>query len=162
MAFYKFKPALRLVSQSGSPIAGPLKLWLPEALNQGIYLESATPRYAPEFLGPYQNNSYAERWTLLGYRALVDLVFPAVLADGFSGYALLQSYFTGALSSGSYAALQFNAFHDTSTVWRGMYPTTEWNPVPIGGKQRAGYSVTISLRARDLITAPGDWSAGTW
>lgn len=161
MAFYKFKPAIRLVNSSGAVIAGPLKLWMPDSLSQGIYLESSVPRYAPEII-QYSNLSYAERWRLLGYRPEVDLVFPAVLADGASGAAQLYQYFVGALASGTYAALQFNAYHDTGGPWRGMYPTSAWEPKPIGGKQRLGYSLTISLRARDLIAAPGDWSAGTW
>lgn len=161
MAFYKFRPAIRLVNSTGAVVAGPLKLWLPDSLNQGIILESSVPRYAPEIL-QYSNLAYSERWRLLGYRPEVDLVFSAVLADGASGYANLHSYYLGALASGTYAALQFNAFHDSSSVWRGMYPTSGWDPKPIGGKQRSGYEVTISLRARDLIAAPGDWTAGTW
>ena len=161
MAFYKFKPALRLVNSAGTVIAGPLKLWLPDSLSQGIYLDSSVPRYAPELL-QYSNLAYSERWRLLGYRPEVDLVFPAIVADGASGYALLHSYYFGALQGGTYAALQFNAFHDTCAVWRGMYPTSAWEPKPIGGKQRSGYALTISLRARDLIAAPVDWSTGAW
>ena len=161
MAFFKFKPAIRLVNSSGGVIDGPLKLWLPDSLNQGIYLESSVPRYPPEVI-QYSNLAYAERWRLLGYRPEVDLVFPAVVADGASGHALLHSYYAASLAGGTYAALQFNAFHDTCTVWRGMYPTSAWDPKPIGSKQRTGYSVTISLRARDLIATPGDWTAGTW
>lgn len=161
MAFYKFRPAIRLVNSTGAVVAGPLKLWMPDSLNQGIILESSVPRYAPEIL-QYSNLAYSERWRLLGYRPEVDLVFSAVLADGASGYANLHSYYLGALASGTYAALQFNAFHDSSSVWRGMYPTSGWDPKPIGGKQRSGYAVTISLRARDLITTPGSWDAGTW
>lgn len=161
MAFYKFKPAIRLVNSSGTVTAGPLKLWLPDALNQGIYLESSVPRYPPELIN-YTNLAWGERWKLLGYRPEVDLNFAALIADSASGFALIQSYFTGALASETFAALQFNAFHDTCTVWRGMYPTTAWDPRPVGGKQRIGYVVTVGLRARDLIAAPGDWSAGTW
>lgn len=161
MAFYKFKPALRLVNSSGGVIAGPLKLWMPDSLSQGILLGSSVPRYAPEVIS-YQNLSYADRWRLLGYRPEVDLVFPAVLADGASGYALLHSYYFAGLQSGTFAALQFNLYHDTSSVWRGMYPTSAWEPKPIGGKQRSGYEITISLRARDLIAAPGDFTNGGW
>ena len=160
----KFTPALRLVNSSGSVIAGPLKLWLPDSETQGIYLESSTPRYAHELLGPYTNTAYTERWRLLGFRPEVDLVFSALRAD-LPGYALVLGYWSAALAGGTYAALQFNAFHDTCNVWRGMYPTTPWDPRPIAGKQGHGYSVTVSLRAAALIAAPatpGSFDAGTW
>lgn len=160
----KFTPALRLVNSSGGVISGPLKLWLPDGEAQGIYLESATPRYAHELLGPYTNTRYTERWRLLGYRPEVELVFSALRAD-LPGYSLVLGYWSAALAGGTYAALQFNAFHDTCNVWRGMYPTTPWDPRPIAGKQGIGYSVTVGLRAAALIEAPataGDFSAGTW
>lgn len=85
----KFTPALRLVNSSGGVISGPLKLWLPDGEAQGIYLESATPRYAHELLGPYTNTAYTERWRLLGFRPEVDLVFSALRAD-LPGYALVS------------------------------------------------------------------------
>lgn len=160
----KFTPALRLVNSSGGVISGPLKLWLPDGEAQGIYLESATPRYAHELLGPYTNTAYTERWRLLGFRPEVDLVFLALRAD-LPGYALVLGYWSAALAGGTYPALQFNAFHDTCNVWRGMYPTTPWDPRPIAGKQGHGYSVTVSLRAAALIAAPatpGSFDAGTW
>lgn len=161
MAFFKFKPAIRLVNSSGAVTAGPLKLWMPDSLNQGIYLESSVPRYAPELI-QYSNLAYSERWRLLGYRPEVDLAFGAVLADGASGLALLHSYYFAALASGTYAALQFNLYSESCNVWRGMTPTSAWEPRLLGGKQRAGYTLTISLRARDLIAAPAGWDTGTW
>lgn len=161
MAFFKFRQAIRLVDASGNVIMGPLRLWLPDSDAQGIILASGTPKYAPEFIGPYLNAAYEERWVYLGLRPHVDLTFDVVQADK-SGFANLHAYFMAALASGTYCALQFNAFHETSDTWRGMYPTSEWNPVPMRGKQRIGYEVTISLRAKSLIAAAGDWSSGTW
>lgn len=161
MAFYPRRPALRLVNSSGAVVAGPLKLWLPDSMNQGIIC-TASVRYTPELLGPYPNTSYQERWRVLGYRPEIDLRFPAVLADGASGAALLLSYFTASLASETFAALQFNLFHDTSAVWRGVYPTSGWEPRPLGGKDRLGYEMEWSLRARDLVAAPGDPTLGTW
>lgn len=161
MAFFKFKPAIRLVNASGAVTAGPLKLWMPDSLNQGIYLESSVPRYAREEI-VYMNLAYSTRKRFLGYRPEVDLAFGAVLADGASGMALLDSYFSAAVVSDTFAALQFNAFAESCNVWRGMFPTSDWAPQLLGGKQRAGYALTISLQARDLIPTKGDWSAGVW
>ena len=115
-------------------------------------------------LGPYMNNVYTERWTLLGFRPEVDLVFSALRAD-MSGYSYILGYWLASLAGGTYAALQFNAFHDTCNVWRGMYPTTAWDPRPIAGKQGVGYAVTVGLRAAALIAAPAvpnDFSLGSW
>ena len=162
MVFFKFKQAIRLVNASGSVIAGPLKLWLPDADAQGLFLANGTPKYAPEFLGPYMNAGYQERWIFLGYRPHVDLSFDLAMSDGKSGLANLLAYFDAAVKSETYCALQFNAFAETSSTWRGMYPTNEWSPQPARGKQRLGYELTVSLRAKDLIAAPGDWSAGVW
>ena len=161
MAFFKFKQAIRLVNSTGTIIAGPLKLWLPDSEAQGIYLTSGTPKYAPEFLGPYMNSAWEERWVFLGYRPHVDLVVDLARSD-LSGLANLLSYFNAAVRSETYCALEFNAFHDTSGTWRGMYPTSDWEPRPARDKQRIGYELTIALRAKALIDSPGDWSAGVW
>lgn len=161
MGFFKFKPAVRLVNGFGSPVAGPLKLWLPDSDTQGILLGSATPRYAPESL-QFTNSEWEERWVFLGFRPMVDLVFDLATAEGKSGFANLASYYLASVKSETYCALEFNAFHDTCNVWRGMYPTSEWAPVPVLGRQRIGYSLTVALRAKALIDSPGDWSVGTW
>ena len=161
MAFYKFSPAIRLVDAGGAQIMGPLRLHLPSSEAQGIFLTSGTPKYPVELLGPYMNSDYEERWIFLGYRPEVELVFDLVHADK-SGLANLLTYFDAGIKSGTYAALQFNAFFDTCTVWRGMYPADAWAPRPAKGRQRIGYELTIALRARDLITTPGDFSIGTW
>ena len=162
MAFYKFSPALRLVNSGGGVIAGPLVLSQPNALAQGIILGSTDCEYVPEMLGPWLNLAYAQRFNLLGYRPKVTLRFPLIIADGFSGLANLYSYYTGAFVGGSYAALQFNLLSATSAVWRGMVPVSTWSPRPAKGKQRIGYELELTLDGRDLIAAPGDWSAGTW
>lgn len=162
MAFPTFSPALRLVNPSGGAIAGPLVLSMPSALAQGIYLGSTDCEYVPELLGPWLNLSYSQRFNLLGYRPKVALSFPLVIVDGASGLANLYAYYTGAFVGGTYAALQVNLFYASSNVWRGMIPTSSWSPRPAKGKQRAGYEIDLILEARDLISAPGDWSAGTW
>lgn len=162
MAFPTFTPALRLVNSSGSVIAGPLALGLPSALAQGIFLGSTDCEYVPEMIGPFMNLAYSQRFTLLGYRPKVTFRFPLVMVDGASGLANLYSYYTGAFVGGTYAALQVNLFYGSSNVWRGMIPTSTWSPKAANGKQRAGYEIDLALDARDLITAPGDWSAGTW
>jgi hypothetical protein len=161
VAFYQKTPALRLVNSSGAVIAGPLSLYQPAALTQGIIC-TADCKYPPELLGPWHNLAYQTRLTLLGYRPSVSLSFPLLAADGASGMALLYQYYTGAFAAGYYAALQFNLFSTTCSVWRGMFPTSAWEPRPLGGKQRTGYELDLTLEARDLINAPGDWTAGTW
>ncbi len=161
MAFFPKRPAIRIVNSVGTVVTGPLKLWLPDSAAQGIVC-SARCDYVPEMLGPYMNTAYQDRLTLLGYRPTIDLTFPVVLSDGASGLAVLLSYYTASLQTGTFAALQFNLFHDSSAVWRGVFPTTSWAPKPMGGKDRSGYELEWTLRARDLITAPGDWSTGTW
>lgn len=168
MAFYPFTPALRLVNSSGAVIAGPLKLYLPDSETYGINLtRTGPPVYAEESLGPWLNVQYQERKLFLGYRVRVDLSFSLVRADGFSGFANLAAYHAGSNvgfvpGAGQYAALQLNMFFLTSSVWRGMLVKTAWEPRPAVGKQRVGYELDMSLEARDLIAAPGDWSAGTW
>lgn len=163
MAFYQFRPALRLVNSSGGVIAGPLKLYLPDAETQGIYLtRTGPPEYVPELLGPWLNTAYQTRLSLLGYRFKVDLSFALLRADGYSALANLHQYYVGAFAGGSYAALQFNLFSVTSSTWRGVFPTTSWAPRPATGKQRIGYELDMMLEARDLISAPGDWTAGQW
>jgi hypothetical protein len=161
MAFYRFKPAIRLVNSSGAVIAGPLKLWLPDSDAQGIILNGGTPKYAPELIS-YTNLAWEERWKFLGFRPQVDLVFDLATAEGKSGFANLFMYYNAAIRSETYCALEFNALHDTCTVWRGMYPTSDWSPQPVLGRQRIGYEITVSLRAKALISAPGEWSAGVW
>jgi len=162
MAFYKFRPAIRLVNSSGGVISGPLKLWLPDSDTQhGILLSSSVPRY-PAVENVYTNILFQERKIFYGFRPEVDLTFPALRADSFDGYALIASYFTASKIQGSYAALEFNAFHDSCNVWRGMHITSDWSPSLIGDKQRAGYEATVSLRARNLVQSFGDWSQGSW
>jgi hypothetical protein len=58
--------------------------------------------------------------------------------------------------------LQFNLYQNSSAIWRGMLPTTPWNPRPVRGKQRIGFELSLGLEARDLVSAPGDWTALTW
>ena len=162
MAFYQFRPALRLVNSAGTVTAGPLPLAVSVASSSGIWLSSTDCEYVPELLGPWMNLSYAQRFTLLGYRPKVDLKFGLLVADGASAVANLYQYYVGAFAGGSYAALQFNLFSTTSTTWRGMIPTSSWALRPARGKQRLGYELDLTLDGRDLITAPGDWNAGTW
>ena len=161
MAFYRFKPAIRLVNVSGAVIAGPLKLWLPDSDAQGIILNGSTPRYAREAIS-YTNLAWEERWKFLGFRPEVDLVFDLATSDGKSGFANLFTYYNAAVRSETYCALEFNAFHDTCNVWRGMSLTSDWEPVPVLGKQRTGYALTVTLRAKALVQTIGDWSQGTW
>ena len=162
MAFYPFSPALRIVNSGGAVVSGPLVLSLPNT--QGIYLRQTRCEYQPELLGPYMNLAYSMRWKLLGYRPRVELEFNLLTAAGASGQSLLYQYYVAGLTGENYAALQFNLFSTTSSVWRGMVPApgVAWAPRPAGDKQRIGYELTLSLDARDLIAAPGDWTAGTW
>lgn len=162
MAFYKFRPALRLINASGGVIAGPLALYLPDSGSQGIYLGSTECEYTPELLGPWLNTSYTTRLTLLGYRPRVTLGFALLLADGASGMANLYQYYVGAFNGAGYAALQFNLFYGLSASWRGMFPTTPWNPRPARGKQRLGYELELTLEGRDLLSGVGDWTMGQW
>lgn len=160
MSFPTFKPALRIVNSGGSVISGPLALYQPNT--QGIFLRSAECEYVPELIGPWMNLAYGQRWKLLGYRPRVTLSFPLLQVDGASGAALMYQYYVAGLSGESFAALQFNLFYGDSAIWRGMFPTTPWNPRVANGRQRVGYEIDITLDARDLISAPGDWSARTW
>lgn len=159
MSYPTFRPALRLVNSSGSVTAGPLALSLPNA--QGIHC-NASVEYVPEFLGPWLNLSYQQRWRLLGYRPQVTLEFPLLVVDGASAGALLYQYYVAGAASETYAALQFNLFNGSSAVWRGMLLTSPWAPRHANGKQRVGWELTLTMEARDLITAPGDWTALTW
>ncbi len=162
MAFHRFKPAIRLVTSAGAVLAGPLKLWLPDSdTQQGILLNGATPRYAREEI-VYTNLAWETRKKFIGFRPEVDLVFDLATSDGKSGFANLFQYYNAAVRSDTYCALEFNAFHDTCAVWRGVFPESDWEPVPVLGKQRVGYALTVTLRAKALIQSPGDWSAGTW
>jgi hypothetical protein len=160
VAFPNFTPALRNVNASGAVTLGPTILYQPNP--QGIYCSEAACDYAPELLGPWPNLQYSIRWRLLGYRPIVTLRFPMLLADGGSAMALLYQHYIAGLSGETFAALQFNLFYGASLTWRGMRPTSGWNPRPAQGKQRAGYEIDLSLEARDLIAAPGDWTAKNW
>lgn len=162
MAFYPKRAALRLVNSSGITTMGPLRLWLPESSTYGLIAHPPRVEYVPELLGPYTNTAYQERWTLLGYRLSVEIDFRAIVADGASGFANLLTYYHAGLASETYAALQFNAYYDTSPTWRGVYPTSQWAPEPLLGKDRTGYQYKLVLRGRDLVTNPGDWSTGAW
>ena len=163
MAYYQFNPAIRLVNSAGSVIAGPLKLYLPDAEAQGIFLtRTGEPEYVPELLGPWLNTSYQTRLSLLGYRFKIDLAFGLLRTDGYSALSNLYQYYVGAFAGAGFAALQFNLFAVTSATWRGVFPTTAWKPRPALGKQRIGYELDMTLEARDLIAAPGDYSAGQW
>lgn len=161
MAFYRFKPAIRLVNSAGAVLAGPLKLWLPDSDAQGIILNGSTPRYAREEI-VYVNMAWEIRKKFLGFRPEVDLVFDLATADGKSGFANLLSYYNAAASSETYCALQFNAYSETCTTWRGMYVESDWEPVPVLGKQRIGYALTIALKAKALIQSIPDGSIGLW
>jgi len=161
MAFYRFKPAIRLVNSAGAVIAGPLKLWLPDSDAQGIILNGSTPRYPREEI-VYVNLAWETRKKFLGFRPEVDLVFDLVTADGKSGFANLFMYYNAAVRSETYCALEFNAYAETCNVWRGMFPESDWEPVPVLGKQRTGYALTVTLRAKALVNSFGDASAGTW
>ena len=160
MAFFPFAPALRIVNSGGSVVSGPLVLSLPNT--QGIYLRESRCEYVPELLGPWTNLGYSTRWKLLGYRPRVELDFNLLTAAGASGQALLYQYYVAGLTGENYAALQFNLYSGTSSTWRGMIPTTPWAPRPANGKQRIGYELSITLDARDLVTAPGDFTSGNW
>jgi hypothetical protein len=160
MAFPTFKPALRLVTSGGSVMGGPNGLYQPNVA--GIFLTSAACEYVPELLGPWQNLSYQTRWRLLGYRVRVALSFGLLMADNASGFEDLHAYYVAGLQGETYAALQFNLYSLTSPTWRGMIVTTPWSPKPARGKQRAGYELDLTLEARDLITAPGNWADSDW
>lgn len=159
MAFPTFKPALRIVNSTGGVLAGPQILYQPNS--QGLFCDTSC-EYVPEFLGPWMNLSYSTRWRLLGYRPLVSLHFALATVDGASGFANLFQYYVAGVASETYAALQFNLYSASSSVWRGMTVTTSWAPKPARGKQRAGFEMDMTLEARDLISAPGDWSSSVW
>lgn len=159
MSYPTFKPALRIVNSTGGVIAGPLNLYQPNA--QGIVCD-ASVEYVPELLGPWLNLAYQQRWKLLGYRPRVTLDFPLLVVDGASAGALLYQYYVAGMGSETYAGLQFNLYSVASTAWRGMIPVTPWNPRHVKGRQRIGWELALTLEARDLISAPGDWTAQTW
>lgn len=160
MSYPTFRPALRVVNSGGGVTLGPLALYQPNS--QGIFLASTRVEYVPELLGPWLNLAYSQRLRLLGYRPRVELDFALLQVDGASAGALLYQFYVAAFSSDTFAPLQFNLYSTGSTVWRGVFPTTPWNPRPVGGKERLGFEFAVTLEARDLISAPGDWTAGTW
>lgn len=186
---YPFNPALRLVNSSGVQIAGRYELAVSSFTafsgpNWGVYLGRTDVSYTPEMIGPMDFANWRRAGYLLGYRANITLEFPLVEQNPASaqsfGLGLLMKLFNEGLKSGpSYCALQFNLFCDnaagvvsppfpaTPSPWRGVYPTSTWNPTWAGGKQQAnGFTLTLTLETPDLIetTAPGPglWTTRTW
>ncbi len=173
--FPTFAPALRTVDSVGNVIRGPHAL-TPQAgvtdgltglINGVLLARGAAVTYATEIYGPFTYTNYDEAPSLIGFRALVELEFSLIgmnsaWAPGTQGFGLLLAYYLDAFTSDQYAALQFNLYRQSGT-WRGVYPTSSWNPKPAGDKQPSGYfEMTMSLRARSLIAAPGDFSAFEW
>jgi len=156
-----FHPALRTVTSSGTVLTGPFTLWGDSMATYGITLPTATVTY-PKTEQSWENWQYSVVRRLYGYRPAITLSFP--LIDGSATVLKqLQDLFTAGAGSETYAALQFNLFAASgeSGAWRGVFPTTDWDPRRAGGKQGA-WELELGLECRDLISAPGDWTVSLW
>jgi len=165
VTFPAYRPALRVVDSVGGVLYGPTPLYQPDSAALGITTARTRVEYVPELLGEWLSYSYRYRWRKLGYRPSVTLSFALLESDpariGY-GLSLIYGYYTAALASETYAALQFNLYSLTSTDWRGMMPKSSWNPSPAQGKQAHGHELELSLTATDLIATPGDWTLSQW
>jgi hypothetical protein len=167
--FPTYSPGLRVVNSVGTVLYGPTLLDVPHAgLSNGVVLASARVEAQPELLGTWTTFGFAHRWRLLGYRYSVVLRFALMESSpGITKYGLdlIRYYYDAGLTSESFAALQFNLYASNAvngSPWRGVYPTTAWNPVPVGGKQVTGHEMTLNLQGRDLISSVGNWGDQLW
>jgi hypothetical protein len=169
LAYPPFRPALRTVDVNGTQLRAPIDLHVAQGAIQtsGLWLRTWDVDYSQEILGEVPNLSYALLWKFLGFRPTAKLSFALVETEATGidfGLTLLRKLHTEALSSETYSALQFTLFYKPGggTVWRGMLMQSTWHPVKVASKYVAGLTIDFDLKARDLITAPGDWSQGAW
>lgn len=154
-----FHPGLRTVTSGGVVILGPYSLFNDTMSAYGFDPPDANVIYT-KVEKSWENYSWSIVRRLYGYRPSITLRFS--LIDG--GPAILkglQDLFVAGAASETYAALQFNLYADGAGAWRGVFPESDWEPKKAGGKH-GGWELDVTLTCRDLIAAPGDWSAGTW
>jgi hypothetical protein len=164
-------PGIRIVDANNNVVRGPHHIGavLNRGMTNGLLLEKARVVYAPEWQGPYKKMTWEEAPVLNGFRIEVDLDFSLILSDSAQintyGLGLLMAYMNDAVKQHAYAPLQYNHFYgDGCTTWRGLYPSTPFAPEPAQQKETSGYSMRISLKARELITdlLNKDWSQHQW
>lgn len=162
-----YSPALRTVNVVGNPVRGPLDLRIVQSSPLLIVANVLPPEYAAENQSDWLDFNYSKRWDPLGVRVIVRIQFSALfVSDPSSGLSLIQSYWEDGVNSGSFAALQFNLFYlNPSSAWRGIYPTTPWNPTLHGSKETSstGYEYTFEAVGVDVLPVPvGRMHNQTW
>lgn len=180
ITFPTFRPGLRLVDSSGTPLAGfsNLAISVTDGAYQpgnpgaglGLCLRRCRVAYVPEIEAAFDLN-YIERWRILGFRPEIVLDFSMIECNNATsndqfGLKLLRYLWQSGVSSQTYAALQFNLYgFNGSSPWRGVRPMNPFDPKPAEDREVYGFTWSMQLRCTSLSTTSAStsrWEDSKW